>query len=288
MGCGASTQQDAAFNSADATPLRDSKYKSGESVELLKPGDVAARPTSDPLENSHDALSAAMSADAAAASNSTSDPASLGAPAREPAPDYDAPTHEKAAELFGAISEGDAELLTALLAEGVPAGVVDGDGCTPLHKAAEGEGECAQLLVDRLDASSGVFEVRNREDETALLVAIRYEDAEIAKILLDGGAKATAEAIDKARASSEPDVIAAVTGEEVADRPSPAGARKGDERRVSVSAQGDINSFTRTFSGETGEYRSKRASFKEQGGAQEAAARAAIEAVGPVGLFGGA
>ena len=144
-----------------------------------------------------------------------------------------------------------------------------------------------QLLVDRLDASSGVFEVRNREDETALLVAIRYEDAEIAKILLDGGAKATAEAIAKARASSEPDVIAAVTGEEVADRPSPAGARKGDERRVSVSAQGDINSFTRTFSGETGEYRSKRASFKEQGGAQEAAARAAIEAVGPVGLFGG-
>ena len=176
------------------------------------------------------------------------------APAEPPPPPYEPPTHEQAAELFEAVEGGDIEALQALLDAGVPAGVVDDDGNTPLHKAAEGEEECAKALIEKLDKSTGVYEAKNADGNTCLMVAIEYEDAGLCKTFIEAGCRVTEEVLAAVKEKDSPEIITAVTGEVVADKVV-AKPKEGGERRVSVSCAaggGNVNEFTSAFQGEQG------------------------------------
>ena len=239
MGCGASTA--APDGTADA-PARAQADGSKPLPPVTAPEAKAPTAAPSPAEPTSAAPSAAAVAEAA--------PPPPVAPALPPPPEYVAPEHERSSEIFEAIDSGSVEALKALLDEGeVPAGVLDEDRNTPLHKAAEGETDCAKALIEKLDQSSGVYEAKNAEGETALMVAIKYEDASLCTILLEAGARATEEAIAKAREGGVPEVVTAVTGELVKERN--VRERKGSEdfRRVSVSGQ-DIKEFTSAFSSE--------------------------------------
>lgn len=203
-------------------------------------------------------------------------PIAISAPPVYEGPVYEPATHDRSSEIFEAIDSGDAGALATLLEEGVPAGVVDDNGNTPLHKAAEGETECAKVLVSKLDAASGVFEARNVEGETCLMVAIKYEDATLCSTFAAAGALCTQEVIDKARTGEVPEVISAVTGEEVAAR---AVVDRGDDaqRRVSVSG-GNVEEFTKTYNNEQGVEVARRISVKG-GQAEKDANNAVTEAV---------
>ena len=238
MGCGAST---AAPEGTAEAPVRAQVDDSKPLPPVTAPEAKAPAAAPPPAEPTPAAPSAAAVAEAA--------PPPAVAPALPPPPEYVAPEHERSSELFEAIDSGSVDALKALLEEGVPAGVLDEDGNTPLHKAAEGESDCAKALIEKLDPSSGVYEAKNGDGETALMVAIKYEDASLCTILMEAGARATEEAIAKAREGGVPEVVSAVTGELVAQRA--VRERKGSEdfRRVSVSGQ-DIKEFTSAFSNE--------------------------------------
>lgn len=160
-------------------------------------------------------------------------------------PAYVAPEHERAAELFDAVNDGDLEQLQKLLADGVPAGALDDDGNSALHKAAEGETDCAKALMAALAASTGIFEVKNGDEKTCLEIAISYEDGTLCRLFLDAGAKATAEAVALAREGGVPDVIKALTGEVVEEKAVQAPAD--GARRVSVSGGDNITDFTKQW-----------------------------------------
>jgi ankyrin repeat protein len=159
-------------------------------------------------------------------------------------------------KLFEAVGEGDVEALQSLLDEGAPAGVLDDDGNSLLHKAAEGESECARAVLSQLDSqtlapvltpSSGFFETRNSDEKTALLVAIEYEDATIVELLVKAGSLVTEEAASKANDGGVPEVITAVTGQHVAERRSQV---YHGGKRASVSGSG-IEEYTDVFKDET-------------------------------------
>ena len=159
---------------------------------------------------------------------------------------YVPPTHDRGEEVFEAIDSGDPDALAALLEEGVPAGVVDDDGNSALHKAAEGESACAKLLVAALHSSTGVYEAKNADGETCLMVAIKYEDAELCGLYISHGAACTQEAVDRAREGGVPEVVAAVTGEVVAERGGVERDAGVSGRRASVSG-GNVDEFTEAF-----------------------------------------
>lgn len=181
---------------------------------------------------------------------------------------------DRGGEIFEAIDAGDAAALATLLQEGVHLGVTDDDSNTPLHKAAEGEIECAKVLVAHVDAASGAFEARNVEGETCLMVAIKYEDATLCSIFVTGGALCTQEAIERAHAVKVPEVISALTGE-AAPRARAVAARaaRDDVRRVSVKGE-NVDDFTKTFNNEQSKEVSRRNSVK--GGQTIVDARTAI------------
>ena len=156
--------------------------------------------------------------------------------------------HDQSAELFEAIGDGDLDRLKGLLDSGVPPHVVDEDGATPLHRAAEGETECASTL---LETGTCCLEYKTPDGDTALMAAIRYEDAEIVALMVSKGCHVSGACCNLAEElGKEPAIWRALTGEEMGDRP--VRERNGSEefRRVSVSATGGINEFTSNYSQE--------------------------------------
>jgi hypothetical protein len=169
-------------------------------------------------------------------------------PDEEPQPEEEeeeVPTHEQSEALFDAIGDGDLHQMQSLIESGVPLNVRDEDGNTPLHKACEGETECARSLL--LHASN--LERKNAEGETALMTAIRYEDATIVEMLKQAGAKVTPAALKLAREFDVPEVIRCLTGEDVADRIVKQRSADEETRRVSVSGE-NIKEFTGAFTNE--------------------------------------
>ena len=268
MGCGASTAAPPAGASTRAQG--EEPYKVVDAPASGPPGETYPAPI---LPNAAEADSsfkpaAAKAPPAAAPVPAASAPQPAGdiqavdhlaaepPPSRVPdvysGPDYAAPEHERSEELFEAVDSGDAESVQTILDEGVPPGVVDDDGNTPLHKAAEGETECAKVLLAVLDKATGVFEAKNSDGETPLMVAIKYEDAAVCTLFIEAGSLCTQEAFDKAREGAVPEVVTAVTGDAYVER---APVDRGDEaagRRVSVSG-GTVDEFTKTYTKEQGE-----------------------------------
>ena len=78
------------------------------------------------------------------------------------------------------------------------------------------------------------------------MVAIKYEDAELCELYISHGAACTQEAIDRAREGGVPEVVAAVTGEVVAERGGVERDAGVSGRRASVSG-GDVDEFTEAF-----------------------------------------
>lgn len=161
--------------------------------------------------------------------------------------------------------------MQTLLSEGVPPNVVDEDGNTPLHKACEGETECVRAL---LVAMSGKLTRRNNDNNTPLMAAITYEDATIVGMLLAGGAVASEEAIALAKQLDVPEVIRALTNEDIADRKVKQRSEEdADFRRVSVSGE-NIGEYTAQFTNEKEVRRASLAGGAAQTG--EAAVAAAL------------
>lgn len=188
--------------------------------------------------------------DAAAPAASADAPAPPPEPPVYDGPEYVPPTHEQASEVFDAVDSGSSEDLQALLDAGVPAGVVDDDGNTPLHKAAEGETECVKLLCSFLDRASGVFEAKNADGNTCLMAAIDYESSEICALLIEAGCLPTAEAVALCHEKDVPEVTTVVTGVQVAAKEVKEALGQGGPRRVSVSGGDNINDFTQKFNNE--------------------------------------
>ena len=101
--------------------------------------------------------------------------------------------------MFDEIGNGDTDASLQRLLDGCPADVVDEDGNTPLHKAAEGESAIVRLLLDSSSFKPHTLRRQNVEGHTPLMAAIQYEDAEIVRMLVAGGATPTPEAIALAR-----------------------------------------------------------------------------------------
>ena len=95
--------------------------------------------------------------------------------------------HAQSSELFEAVGEGDLGALAQLLAAGVPASCVDDDGNTALMAAAEGESECAAMLLEhgcpRQPQEFGGGRRRCTRQ-------CSYEDADCVRLLLGAGASA--------------------------------------------------------------------------------------------------
>lgn len=248
MGCGASTA---------APPSGGGSAPPAASDEVVKP---AATPT-----NESDASKREGATDVPAETNAVNAPSSepeAGGAQTTPGPEAaseheeekteeeeeEIPTHEQAEELFEAIGDGDLDQMQSLIESGVPLGVRDEDGNTPLHKACEGETECVRSLLTHLGGKH--LERKNNEDETALMTAIRYEDANIVEMLKEAGAKVSTKALGIARQLDVPEIVRCLTGEDVADRmiKQRRASEQGD-RRVSVSGD-NIKDFTGAFTNE--------------------------------------
>ena len=183
------------------------------------------------------------------------------------------PTHERSAELFNAVHEGDASLVEELLAAGVPAGVVDEEGSTALIVAARGESECARLLM----VAGCPLEYEGKNGVTALKAAVEYEDSAMVSMLMEAGAL-TPGAISHARDLGLVEMVAVLTNTQIE---APVRGERADVRRVSVSATAEegINAFTDEYEREQ---RNRRVSDQYEpmpgSGAPDAAPAAPTEA----------
>ena len=157
---------------------------------------------------------------------------------------------EKAAELFAAVENGDLETVRTLR-KVVGANVTDDDGNTPLHKAAEGETECVKLLLGAGGASKALL-VRNSNNDTPLMSAIRYEDKEIVELMIglhhvEGGVPSTAQATDEAIALALKldltEILGILTGKDIAEKK----MKKPAERRVSELNARNLANTLRAF-----------------------------------------
>ena len=101
-------------------------------------------------------------------------------------------------DLFEAAAFGDVERLRELLDGGADPSAFASDGYTPLQLAAFfGRREAAELLVQR---GADLTAVSTNEMETyPLQAAVAGNHAEIARLLLDAGAPATARSLESAR-----------------------------------------------------------------------------------------
>lgn len=245
MGCGAST----------VAPDGDI-YKEKEMLPIAQ-GEDKAPPRRQPVPPAR-AIATASSNDNAPMPTGSKPLAgdeasgSTPAPATAPAPDEPLPPPEEHADqstLFDEIGNGDTDAVQQLLDGGCPADVVDEDGNTPLHKAAEGESAIVRLLLDSSSFKPHTLRRQNVEGHTPLMAAIQYEDAEIVRMLVAGGATPTPEAIALARELDVPEVLRAVTNEDVADRVVKARRPSEDQRRVSVSGE-TVTEYTKMFKNE--------------------------------------
>ena len=173
-----------------------------------------------------------------------SPPAAVPAAAEPEQDAFPPPTHPRSEELFDAVQNGDADVVSELLAAGVPPGCVNDDGCTALMLAAEGEAACVELLLGGTPLNH-----RNAAGDTALILAIKYEDLAIVKALLGAGADPSLAddegktALDHARDASDCALAAAITGEELVEEEPPAREEKEGGRRMSVS-NNNLEDFT--------------------------------------------
>eukprot|EP00966_Prymnesium_polylepis_P020262 467110-Prymnesium_polylepis.1 len=88
-------------------------------------------------------------------------------------------------ELFNAVTEGDVSTLCRLMTEGVPANATDDDGNTALILAAEGEPQCVEELLH----AGCPIDHQNNLGLTALMIAVKYDDDALVKVLIDAGAE---------------------------------------------------------------------------------------------------
>ena len=170
-----------------------------------------------------------------------------------------------ATELFEAVDDGDIEMVKALR-KTCGVNVIDEDGNTPLHKAAEGETACVKLLLAAKGAEEALT-TKNSDGLTPLMCAIKYEDAEIVELMTDPkkhglvirgeeaaegavAAEKTGEAIALARSLNLSTIIEVLTGEVAGEEKK----TKIVERRVSVSGD-DINDFSKTYHEEQGSFK---------------------------------
>ena len=144
--------------------------------------------------------------------------------------------------LFDCVGDGDVDALTALLATGLTVEGVDDDGNSALHKAAEGEEACMKLLLAAPGAEAAL-KLKNAAGDTALMSAIRYEDANLVQLMLPSS-PATDEAIALAKELSLTVIVALLTGEAVPEAPAETEGKEKVERRNSVSGE-DLDDFSK-------------------------------------------
>ena len=141
-------------------------------------------------------------------------------------------------DLIAAIDEGDGEALTTLLADNDPNALGE-DGKAPIHKAAEGEPSCLEVLI----AHAGIdLNLKDSEGSTALMAAAAYGDVDCVQKLVDAGCDQTATndagqtAVAIAEADGNNDVITILGGTAVEEtKPEPELGLK--PRRNSVSSE---------------------------------------------------
>lgn len=181
---------------------------------------------------------------------------------------------EEVRSLLGAVLEGDAARVKTLLAEGkVDLGQArDAENNSAIMLASEGEHEVLKVLLETPNAP---LELKNSKGQTALMLAISYEDATSVEILKTAGAEVSDEAIALARSGAVPEIVSAVTGEEVQEAV-PSGKRKSRGRSMDrhhstslEAGQTDIGAYTESF---------KKENSNMPGQRDEGAAAAAMEA----------
>ena len=79
---------------------------------------------------------------------------------------------------------GDADALSAAIADGAHLDEADDEGNTATHKAAQGEPECLRLLLSH----GATVDSANAEGSTPLIEAVKYGDRECVAIILEAGA----------------------------------------------------------------------------------------------------
>ena len=79
---------------------------------------------------------------------------------------------------------GDADALSAAIADGANLDEADDEGNTATHKAAQGEPECLRLLLSH----GATVDSANAEGSTPLIEAVKYGDRECVAIILEAGA----------------------------------------------------------------------------------------------------
>ena len=79
---------------------------------------------------------------------------------------------------------GDADALSAAIADGTNLDEADDEGNTATHKAAQGEPECLRLLLSH----GATVDSANAEGSTPLIEAVKYGDRECVAIILEAGA----------------------------------------------------------------------------------------------------
>ena len=159
--------------------------------------------------------------------------------------------HPRSAELFEKVSEGDVDGLRELLADGVPAACIDEDGNTALIAAAEGESECAQVLIE----ARCPVDHQNDEGVSALMKAVEYEDIEVVRIFLAAGASLDAAnndgatAVEMAKGLADPEIYGLLTGTKVEhkEREAPAGGDGEEPKRRNSVSQQNLADFTDAF-----------------------------------------
>ena len=98
-------------------------------------------------------------------------------------------THIRLIELIEAIEKGDIEAVKQHLADGADVNAKTGGGVTPLHDAAFGHKEIAELLI----ANGAEVNAKDDDDQTALDSAIKDKHTETADLLRKHGGKTGAE-----------------------------------------------------------------------------------------------
>jgi hypothetical protein len=105
-----------------------------------------------------------------------------------------------AEELFEAVRQGDSEALAELLKKTKKKNLAakDEDGNSALILAAEGEVECVRLLLE----AESPLNLENNNSNTALNVAVTYQDEAIVRMLLAADARVTLATVRLSEASS--------------------------------------------------------------------------------------
>ena len=178
-------------------------------------------------------------------------PAPASAMARKPSVVALVKEHPRSAELFEKVSEGDVDGLRELLADGVPAACIDEDGNTALIAAAEGESECAQVLIE----ARCPVDHQNDDGVSALMKAVEYEDIEVVRIFLAAGASLDAAnndgatAVEMAKGLADPEIYGLLTGTKVEhkEREAPAGGDGEEPKRRNSVSQQNLADFTDAF-----------------------------------------